>query len=310
MRTIPSAQFAPRFAIRDSLVEEGRLDVRIGITTGEVLVALGARPSEGEGMASGDVVNTAARLQSAAPTNGIIVDEATYRFTRGVIDYREEAHVDAKGKSQPVRVWEVVAARARLGVEPAARESVDLVGRREELRLLVDHPSRGFARAREPQVVTVTGVPGIGKSRLVYELFKTVESGSVLTYWRQGRCPSYGDGVTFWALAEIIKSPRGVFETDGARNAEEKLERVTRLALADPTEAEWALRHRARSSASTPARRSRAIGAAKHSRPGVGCSRPLRSSIRSCSSSRTSNGRTTGCSISSRNSSGERAACR
>ncbi len=228
--------------IRDSLVEEGRLDVRIGITTGEVLVALGARPSEGEGMASGDVVNTAARLQSAAPTNGIIVDEATYRFTRGVIDYREEAHVDAKGKSQPVRVWEVVAARARLGVEPAARESVDLVGRREELRLLVDTLAR-VRRAREPQVVTVTGVPGIGKSRLVYELFKTVESGSVLTYWRQGRCPSYGDGVTFWALAEIIKSHAGIFETDGARNAEEKLERVTRLALADPTEAEWALRH-------------------------------------------------------------------
>ena len=65
----------------------------------------------------------------------------------------------------------------------------------------------------------------------------------MLTYWRQGRCPSYGDGVTFWALAEIIKSHAGIFETDGARNAEEKLERVTRLALADPTEAEWALRH-------------------------------------------------------------------
>ena len=98
-------------------------------------------------MASGDVVNTAARLQSAAPTNGIIVDEATYRFTRGVIDYREEAHVDAKGKSQPVRVWEVVAARARLGVEPAAREvSTSSAGARSSG--CSSTPSRGFgARA-------------------------------------------------------------------------------------------------------------------------------------------------------------------
>src|SRR2546430_7474927 len=98
-------------AIRDSIGEE--LQIRTAVNSGEALVALGARAVEGEGMVSGDVVNTAARLQSAAPVNGILVGEGTYRATRHVIEYREAPAVEAKGKSEPVKGWEGVAARAR-----------------------------------------------------------------------------------------------------------------------------------------------------------------------------------------------------
>src|SRR5438445_182946 len=112
----PERAIRAALAIREFAVEE-RLELRIGITTGEALIALDASPVEGEGVASGDVVNTAARLQSAAPVNGILADETTYRSTRRAIEYRDAPAVIAEGKSEPVPVWEVVAARSRLGVE-------------------------------------------------------------------------------------------------------------------------------------------------------------------------------------------------
>src|SRR5689334_16124473 len=99
----PERAVRAALAIRDFALEDG-LELRIGITTGEALVSLDARPAEGEGMASGDVVSSAARLQSAAPTNGILVDEATARATRGVIDYDAADPIEAKGKSQPIPV--------------------------------------------------------------------------------------------------------------------------------------------------------------------------------------------------------------
>ena len=112
-------------AIRDCDRGRRSSQLRTAVNTGEALVALGARPIEGEGMVSGDVVNTAARLQSAAPVNGILVGEATYRATRHAIEYREAAPVEAKGKSEPVTVWEAVAARSRFGsdVEQQLRDA-------------------------------------------------------------------------------------------------------------------------------------------------------------------------------------------
>src|SRR5207342_3102598 len=97
--------------------ESRELHVRIGITTGETLVRLDVRPEEGEGMAAGDVVNTAARLQSAAPADGILVDETTYRATERSVEFRDGAPVDAKGKTAPVAVYEAVQARARYGID-------------------------------------------------------------------------------------------------------------------------------------------------------------------------------------------------
>ena len=111
--------------------------MRIGVNTGEALVSLGARPAEGEGMASGNVVNTAARLQSAAPVDGILVGEQTYRATERAIEYREHEPVLAKGKANPVSVWEAVQARARFGVDLTRDPGSALVGRREELALLL-----------------------------------------------------------------------------------------------------------------------------------------------------------------------------
>ena len=132
----PERAVRAALAIRDWIREEGELQLRIGITTGEALVALGARPAEGEGMASGDVVNTAARLQSAAPANGILVDETTRRATGQAISYAEHDPIEAKGKAEPVPVWEVVEARSRFGVDVGRAGGALLVGREKELDLL------------------------------------------------------------------------------------------------------------------------------------------------------------------------------
>src|SRR5205823_9455436 len=129
----PERAVRAALAIRDWIVEEGALQVRIAVNTGEALVNLAARPGAGEGMAAGDVVNTAARLQSAAPVNGILVGETTYRATAETIDYAEREPVEAKGKDDPIPVWEVVEARARFGVDLAPEVRTPLVGREREL---------------------------------------------------------------------------------------------------------------------------------------------------------------------------------
>src|SRR3954454_11968758 len=113
----PERAVRAALAIRDWAREQGDVQVRIAVTTGEALVLLGARPGEGEGMAAGDVVNTAARLQAAAPVNGVLVGEPTYRATRDAIEYVEHEPVVAKGKTEPVPVWEAVQARSRLGMD-------------------------------------------------------------------------------------------------------------------------------------------------------------------------------------------------
>jgi class 3 adenylate cyclase/tetratricopeptide (TPR) repeat protein len=228
-------------AIRDTLLEEGELEARIGVTTGEALIALGARPSEGEGMASGDVVNTAARLESAASPNGILVDETTFRATERVIAYREVPAVEAKGKADPVRAWEALEAKARFGVDVRQRGGTRLVGRRNELDALVAALDRS-RREREPQLVTLVGVPGIGKSRLVWELFQLVDAEPDLTLWRQGRSLPYGEGVSFWALAEIVKAQAGILETDSAEQADVKL-RTAVAAVAGDDDSRWLERH-------------------------------------------------------------------
>ena len=228
-------------AIRDFAVEEG-LELRVGITTGEALVSLDASPSGGEGMASGDVVNTAARLQSAAPVNGILADETTYRATRHTIEYGDAPALEAKGKSQPIPVWWAVAARARFGVDVAHEARAALVGRERELAVLRD----AFDRARHertPQLVTLVGVPGIGKSRLVYELSLVTDADPELITWRQGRCLAYGDGVTLWALGEIVKAHAGIVEQDTQAEVVEKMHRVVQDALSDSGDTHWVESH-------------------------------------------------------------------
>jgi class 3 adenylate cyclase/tetratricopeptide (TPR) repeat protein len=231
-------------AIRDWVIEQNAdLQLRIAVNTGQALVALSARPDHGEGMVSGDVVNTTARLQTAAPVNGILVGEATYRATAAIITYREVPAVSAKGKTDPVPAWEAVEARSRLGVDDTAQNPrTPLVGRHNELRVLTDALAR-MRGDRSTQLVTLVGVPGIGKSRLVAELWSAVDADPDLIHWRRGRSLPYGDGVTFWALAEMVKAQAGILETDSPETAGEKLATCVAALLPDPVDAQWVEGH-------------------------------------------------------------------
>jgi len=237
----PERAVRAALAIRDFAVEEG-LELRIGVTTGEALVSLDASPSEGEGMASGDVVNTAARLQSAAPVNGILADETTYRSTRQTIEYGEAPSIDAKGKAEPISVWEATGARSRFGVDVTHHARAELVGRERELSVLRDTLDHA-RRERIPQLVTLVGVPGMGKSRLVYELSQIVDADSELITWRQGRCLAYGDGIAFWALAEVVKAQAGILDRDSETEAGEKLHSAVEDVFEDASDARWVESH-------------------------------------------------------------------
>jgi class 3 adenylate cyclase/tetratricopeptide (TPR) repeat protein len=226
-------------AIRETIREDADdLQVRIGITTGEALARLGARTESGDLSTSGDVVNAAARLQAVAGVDAILVDETTYRATERAIDYGEATPVQLKVAAEPEPAWEVLAAHVGLDI----RQLGPLVGRDRDLAALV----AAFARVREerePQLVTLLGVPGIGKSRLVFELFGALEQGPELFSWLQGRSLPYGEGVSFWALAEIVKDQSGILESDDAESSAPKLREAIDSHVADPTEAGWLERH-------------------------------------------------------------------
>ncbi|HEV8278207.1 MAG TPA: adenylate/guanylate cyclase domain-containing protein [Streptosporangiaceae bacterium] len=238
----PERAVRAALAIRDWVREEEQIQARVAVHTGEALIMLAARLGQGEGMAAGDVVNTAARLQAAAPVNGILVGERTYRQTRAAIEYRPAPPVEAKGKRDPVPVWEAVQARARLGVDVPHLARTALVGRDRELGVLRDMLARARAE-RSPQLVTLVGVPGIGKSRLVFELRQIAEADGQLISWRQGRSLPYGEGVSFWALAEMVKAQAGILEDDSLAEAGVKLAATAAEVLGGIQEADWVARH-------------------------------------------------------------------
>jgi class 3 adenylate cyclase/tetratricopeptide (TPR) repeat protein len=235
----PERAVRAALAIRDWAQDEG-VEVRAAVTTGEALVRLDVRPETGEGMAAGDVVNTAARLQVAAPVNGVLVGETTYRATRDAIEYRQAAHVTAKGKAAPVPVWEAVQARARFGVDVARAHMTPLVGREREVAVLREALARVRAE-RSPQLVTIVGAPGMGKSRLVYELMQLAGVGPELTIWRQGRSLPYGESVSFWSLAEMVKAQAGILDGDPEDVAQQKLVDAVEDLVDDKPQ--WVVRH-------------------------------------------------------------------
>jgi class 3 adenylate cyclase/tetratricopeptide (TPR) repeat protein len=234
----PERAVRAALGIRDWAREQQNLHVRIGITTGEALVSLEADPRAGEGMASGDVVNTAARLQSAAPVDGILVDEQTRRATERAIELAECEPAQAKGKKEPIAAWEALEARSRFGVDVRQIGRTQLVGRSHELQALVGALER-VRREREPQLVTLVGVPGIGKSRLVWELFQRLDAEPDLTTWRQGRSLPYGEAITFWAIGEMVKAQANVLDTDSPALTQEKLRAAVGTLVADPADAQW-----------------------------------------------------------------------
>jgi class 3 adenylate cyclase/tetratricopeptide (TPR) repeat protein len=229
-------------AIRDWIAEVNDADpnwgihVRLGIATGEAVVALDARSLHGEAMAWGDVMNTAARLEAAAPTDTVLVDERTYRATRHVIEYAEADPVAAKGKSEPVLAWQAQAPRARRGVDLAQEGNETFVGRTREFKLLRESLNR-VGRRRTPELIVLVGEAGIGKSRLAFELFRWVELNPVLISWRQAQSSPYEDVFTYWALGEIVKAHAGILETDSAAIATAKLRRAVATAVQSQDEA-------------------------------------------------------------------------
>ncbi|MGH3110141.1 MAG: ATP-binding protein, partial [Gaiellaceae bacterium] len=237
------AERAVRSALRildtiEELRAEGlEISVRSAVTTGEAVVALGARPERGEGMVTGDVVNTAARLQSAAPVGGVIVDEPTMHSTRSAITFEQLEPIEAKGKAAPIPVWQATHARARVG-QPEAGTPTPFVGREHERTLLFETFLRA-ERESSVQLVTVVGEPGIGKSRLVTELRTALDDRPEIVTWRHGRCLPYGEGITFWALGEIVKSEAGILESDDAHEAKAKLDETLAGLFADDAERTW-----------------------------------------------------------------------
>jgi len=237
----PERAVRAALAIRDQALDS-ELQLRIAVNTGEVLVALDARPAEGEAMVAGDVVNTAARLQAAAPVNGVLVGESTYRATAHVIEYRPAERITAKGKADPVPAWEAVAPKSRFGVDVEEAPIAPLVGRTQEVELVAGALARARGE-RRPQLVTLVGEPGIGKSRLVAELFSIVDDDPEIIHWRQGRCLPYGEGISYWAMGEMTKAQAGVLESDSAIEARRKLDEAVASLVPDAHDAEWVVRH-------------------------------------------------------------------
>ena len=200
------------------------VEIRVGINTGESLVALNVDPASGEGFLTGDAVNTAARLQSAAPPMAVAVGEATHAATEKVFAYEACHPVTLKGKAKPLAAWIATAPLARTGSELRSFATA-FVGRDEELASLQALLEEA-AQKRAPRFALILGEPGIGKSRLLAEFARRLDDRPEVTTWRQGRCLPFGSGVTFWALSEIVRDSAGVLESDGVARTEARLETI------------------------------------------------------------------------------------
>ena len=201
------------------------LKLRVGIDTGEALVRLGIAPTSGEGFLSGDSINTASRIQSVAPEMGVAVGLGTYEATAAAFDYDELEPAVLKGKSDPVRVFHAKTPRARLGTDLTRTHDTPFIGREIDLAIIKRVFEKTVA-AGSPQLITVVGEPGLGKSRIVAELGRYVDDLPARITWRQGRCLPYGEGITFWALGEILREHAGILESDLPEVATAKLDEV------------------------------------------------------------------------------------
>ncbi|HUF01409.1 MAG TPA: AAA family ATPase, partial [Gaiellaceae bacterium] len=227
----PERAVRAAFAVRD-WAESKDLQVRIAVNTGEAIVALDARPERGEAMVAGDVVNTAARLQSAAPVGAVLVGDETHTSTRGTIEYRPAQPVKAKGKSAPVRAW--LALRPTTGVGERPITPVPMVGRDRELSVLLGTWSR-VVEEEHARFVTIFGPSGIGKSRLALELCQLVadRGGRVI----RGRATPYGASSPYSAFGQQVKQIASIFDSDDPVEAQAKL-RAGVAELAGPAAAE------------------------------------------------------------------------
>jgi class 3 adenylate cyclase/predicted ATPase len=209
------------------------LAARAGVVTGEVAVALGA---VGEGMVAGDAVNTAARVQAAAGPGSVLVDAATQRLAGSAIGFTDAGEHALKGKAEPIRLWQ--ATRVLAGVGGSQRIDgleAPLTGRDAELRTIKEL-FHAAAERKVSRLVLVSGPAGVGKSRLGWEFEKYADGLAGTVWWHRGRCLSYGEGVAFWALAEIVRQRLGIAEEDPAEAAAVKAAEGLDRFVGDPAE--------------------------------------------------------------------------
>ena len=196
------------------------VQARAGVLTGEAVVTLGATD---QGMVAGDLVNTASRLQSVAPPGTVLVGESTQRSASEAIVFEPAGEQTLKGKAEPIATWRALRVVAERGGRNRSEGlEAPFVGRESELRLLKDM-MHATSREQRARLVSVTGIAGIGKSRLAWEFLKYLDGVVETIRYHSGRSPSYGEGVTFWALGEMIRSRVQLIEGDDEHTTREKV---------------------------------------------------------------------------------------
>jgi class 3 adenylate cyclase/tetratricopeptide (TPR) repeat protein len=209
------------------------LRARVGVLTGEAAVTIGA---SSEGMVAGDLVNTASRIQAVAEPGSVLVGESTKHTTEEAVVYEDAGARELKGKSEPVQLWRAVRVISGIGgAQRSAGLEAPFVGRDRELRVIKElfHASAGESRA---QLASVMGVAGTGKSRLSWEFFKYIDGLAGSVRWHRGRCLPYGEGVTYWALAEMVRTRASIAEGEEPASQLEKLHTAVEESIADPDE--------------------------------------------------------------------------
>jgi len=209
------------------------LRARGGVATGEATVTIGV---QGEGMVAGDMVNTASRIQSLADPGQVLVADSTRRATEPTVVFEDTGEHELKGKSGLHRMWRAVriVSGARGSLKSEGLEA-PFVGRDRELRQIKDL-FHACAEERRAHLVSLTGIAGIGKSRLVWEFYKYFDGLAQIVYWHRGRCPSYGEGVTYWALADMVRMRCRLTEEEPASTVMAKLGDVLDAHVSDPDE--------------------------------------------------------------------------
>ncbi|HEY2202305.1 MAG TPA: adenylate/guanylate cyclase domain-containing protein, partial [Solirubrobacteraceae bacterium] len=209
------------------------LRARAGVLTGEAAVNLAA---VGEGMVAGELVNTASRVQSVAEPGSVFVGEATRRANEGTVVFEPAGSFELKGKTGETPLWRALrVVSGRAGSLRSEGLEAPFVGRDRELRQIKDlfHVCAEEERA---QLVSVTGIAGIGKSRLAWEFYKYFDGIAQTVYWHRGRCLAYGEGVTYWALADMVRMRCRIAEDDPQDEALRKLQAALEEHLLDPEE--------------------------------------------------------------------------
>jgi class 3 adenylate cyclase len=211
------AALAMQRRLRDLFGAE--LALRIGVNTGEVVVG---RAREGSSFVTGDAVNVAQRLEAAADPGTILVGERTVAAVRGAFEFAPAEQIEAKGKREPVAGRRLLRALTLMRPRGVGELGQTFVGRDEEVRQLQDAYGRAVDRD-EPELVTIVGDPGVGKTRLARELWQWLGTRSPEPLRRTGRCLSYGQGITYWPLAEVLREHFGLLDTDRPEVVMDKL---------------------------------------------------------------------------------------